>query len=139
MKKLGIKWGEDFSPKDEREINRLFNDGIVFVYDWPTKIRSFYSMPKDNKTCYAYDALIGGIEILSGATRIHTPKLLEKQMRAKGLNPENFKYYIDAFRYGCPPHSGWSFGLERITMALLGLSNIREATLFPRDPKRLTP
>ena len=129
----------DFSPEHERKINEMFNNDIVFVYEWPKKLRSFYSMPKDDKVCYAYDALMGGIEILSGATRIHNPDLLEKQLKAKGMNPKEFKYYVDAFRYGCPPHSGWSFGLERITMALLGIQNIREVTIFPRDINRLVP
>ena len=98
-------------------------------------------MPKsDNpEICLSYDALYGGRELLSGAVRIHTPELLEKRLKEQGLDPKNFKHYTDAFRYGCPPHAGWSFGLERLTMAMLGLKNIREACLFPRDRNRITP
>jgi len=65
--------------------------------------------------------------------------LLTERLKAKKLNPKNFQSYIDSFRYGAPVHSGWSVGLERFTMALLNLDNIREACLFPRDRERLTP
>ena len=79
------------------------------------------------------------MEISSGGQRIHLPKLLEKRLKAKGLNPKDFKSYIDSFRFGAPPHAGWSIGIERFTHALLGLPNVREACLFPRDRDRLTP
>ncbi len=141
-KGVNIKWGEDFTPEAERKLCEIHGvDNIVFISEWPTAIRAFYSMPKpgEEKICLSYDALYNGMEILSGATRIHLPELLEKRIKQAGLNPKNFKYYIDAFRYGCPPHSGWSFGLERMTMTMLKLPNIREATMFPRDRNRLTP
>ena len=80
-----------------------------------------------------------GLEICSGTQRIHIPEILEKQLKAKNLNPKNFKFYIDAFRYGAPEHSGWSVGLERLTMRVCGKSNIREVTMFPRDRNRITP
>ena len=83
--------------------------------------------------------MYGGTEICSGGQRIHLPELLIKRLKAKGLNPENFKSYVDSFRHGAPQHAGWSIGLERLTQAMLGLDNIREATLFPRDRYRLTP
>lgn len=137
---LRMKWGDDFTPEGERKLSEVFGwDDFIFVYEFPTKIRAFYSMPKDERVCYGYDAIYKGLEMLSGATRIHLPNLLTERISANGLNPENFKYYIDAFRYGCPPHSGWSFGLERITMKILDLNNVREATMFPRDRNRLTP
>ena len=66
-------------------------------------------------------------------------QLVIERLKAKGLDPKNFKSYIDSFRHGAPLHSGWSIGLERFTMVLLGLNNIREAVLFPRDRYRLTP
>lgn len=86
-----------------------------------------------------FDALYGGIEISSGGQRVHLPDILIKQIKDKKLNPDNFKYYIDSFRFGCPVHSGWSIGLERFTMALLKLDNIREACIWPRDRDRLVP
>ncbi len=93
----------------------------------------------DAKLTEGFDALYGGVEISSGGQRIHIPELLIKMLKKKGLNPENFKHYIDSFRYGAPPHAGWSIGLERFTTTLLGLGNIREAVLFPRDRDRLIP
>ena len=79
------------------------------------------------------------MEISSGGQRIHIPELLIKRIKLKNLKPEAFKDYIDSFRYGAPPHAGWSIGLERMTMLICGLENIREATMFPRDRDRLTP
>ena len=80
-----------------------------------------------------------GEEILSGAQRVHDPKLLEEGMRQKGIDPESMSYYLDAFKLGCPPHGGGGIGLERVLMLFLKLNNIRRASLFPRDPKRLEP
>ena len=80
-----------------------------------------------------------GEEILSGAQRIHSPELLCEKMRGKGVDPESMKAYVDAFRMGCPPHGGGGIGLERVLMLFLKLNNIRRASLFPRDPKRLEP
>ena len=80
-----------------------------------------------------------GEEILSGAQRIHDPILLAEKMREKGVDPASMKGYMDAFELGCPPHGGGGIGLERVLMLFLKLNNIRRATLFPRDPKRLEP
>ncbi|MBI2045406.1 aspartate--tRNA(Asn) ligase [Candidatus Pacearchaeota archaeon] len=141
MNKHGIKMkdGDDFEPEAERKLCELFPNCIVFTYEWPLAIKPFYIWPKDGKVSGGFDALYGGIEIASGGQRIHVPELLIKQIKSKGLKPESFKWYIDAFRYGAPMHAGWSIGLERMTQTLLGLDNIREATLFPRDRRRLTP
>lgn len=80
-----------------------------------------------------------GEEILSGAQRVHDPALLCELMGSKGVDPESLKDYVDAFRMGCAPHGGGGIGLERVLMLFLKLNNIRRASLFPRDPKRLTP
>ena len=80
-----------------------------------------------------------GMEISSGGQRVHIPELLEERLKVKGLKPKDFKSYIDSFRYGAPPHAGWGMGLERLTMLILGVENIREVVLFPRDRTRLTP
>ena len=143
MNKHGFKMnhGDDFEPEAERKLCSLFPNTIVFTYEWPTKIKPFYIWPKNEKEEISggFDALFGGVEISSGGQRVHIPEILIKQLKSKNLNPENFKWYIDAFRYGAPYHSGWSIGLERVTQAILGLNNIREGTLFPRDRRRLTP
>ncbi len=136
-----IKHGEDLDNEAEKLLCEAFPHKIVFVHSWPISLKPFYIMPKDKEKGISagFDALFEGIEISSGGQRIHIPELLEEMIKAKGLNPKSFDWYIDAFRYGAPPHSGWSIGLERLTMTLLGIKNIREACIFPRDRKRLTP
>lgn len=138
-KGLKLKWGEDLTPEAERKICEEYNP--VIITKWPSAVRAFYCMkdPANPKVCRGYDLLYNGIELSSGAQREHRYNELIKNMEAKKLNPANFKFYLDAFRFGMPPHSGWSIGLERFTMALLKLSNIREASLFPRTKERLTP
>ncbi|MFQ6056788.1 MAG: amino acid--tRNA ligase-related protein [Methanosarcinales archaeon] len=134
---LKIKWGDDIPPEGERILCKKFNP--VIITKWPIDLRAFYAMPENEKVCRAYDLLYNGIEISSGAQRIHLYEELIDAMKRKGLKPKNFKFYLDAFKYGMPPHGGFSIGLERFTMALLKLSNIREATLFPRTKERVTP
>jgi aspartyl-tRNA synthetase len=138
-KGIKIKQGDDFEPEAERKLCELFPDTIVFTYEWPIELKPFYIWPKEKGVSGGFDAVYGGLEISSGGQRVHVPEILIKQLKAKGLKPESFKWYVDAFRFGAPMHSGWSIGLERITQAMLKLLNIREATLFPRDRMRLTP
>ena len=143
IKKAKGKIGEDFTPEQEKVLCGQYPDSIVFTHSWPSSIKPFYIMPKDEdenaKESCGFDSLYGGVEISSGGQRIHLPELLTKRIKAKGLNPKNFKDYIDSFRFGAPPHSGWSIGLERLTQIICGLNNIKEATMFPRDRDRLTP
>jgi aspartyl-tRNA synthetase len=143
IKKAGGKIGEDFTPEQERKLCAMFKGDIVFTHSWPSSIKPFYIMPKDEKAnaklSEGFDALYLGVEISSGGQRIHLPELLIERLKAKRLNPKNFKDYIDSFRFGAPPHSGWSIGLERLTQMICGLDNIKEATMFPRDRDRLTP
>jgi len=136
-----IEWGEDFSKTQERLLTKLVGEDTFFVKDWPTVIKAFYAMPhEDNpKICKAFDLIYDGIEVCSGTQRIHMPELLIKQLKSKGLNPDNFKYYVDCFRYGAMPHSGWSIGLERLTMEICGIDNIQKVTMFPRTRNRITP
>jgi len=143
IKKVGGKIGEDFTPEQERKLCNMYKGNIVFTHSWPSAIKPFYIMPKDEKAnakfSEGFDALYLGVEISSGGQRIHIPELLIERLKAKGLNPKNFKSYVDSFRYGAPPHAGWSIGLERLTQVICGLDNIKEATMFPRDRDRLTP
>jgi nondiscriminating aspartyl-tRNA synthetase len=143
IKKVKGKSGEDFTPEQEKVLCNLYPGDIVFTHSWPSSIKPFYIMPKDEKKnaklSEGFDALYGGIEISSGGQRIHIPELLIERLKAKGLNPKNFESYVDSFRYGAPPHSGWSIGLERLTQIVCRLDNIKEATMFPRDRTRLTP
>lgn len=140
---IAIEIGDDLNPEAEKKLGELYPDTIVFVHSWPANCKPFYIMPKDGKENAEYsegfDAIYRGLEISSGGQRIHIPALLIARIKKKGLKPEQFKDYIDSFRYGAPPHAGWSIGLERMTLLLCGLDNIREATMFPRDRDRLTP
>ena len=143
IKKADGKIGEDFTPEQEKKLCNLYPDSVVFTYSWPSSLKPFYIMPKDEnknaKITEGFDALYGGMEISSGGQRIHLPELLIERLKAKKLNPVNFEFYINSFRYGAPPHAGWSIGLERLTQIICGLDNIKEATMFPRDRERLTP
>jgi len=143
IKKVGGKIGEDFTPEQEIKLCAMYPGDLVFTHSWPASLKPFYIMPKDgkedSKVSEGFDALYLGVEITSGGQRIHLPELLIKRIKAKGLNPKNFESYIDSFRYGAPPHAGWSIGLERITQKICGLDNVKEATMFPRDRDRLTP
>ncbi len=143
LNKAGFKMeeGEDFSKEAEKKLQEILGEDIYFIYEWPTAIRAFYSMPteKDESKCNAFDLIYRGLEISSGAQRIHKVEILEEQFRKRGLDPYKFEFYTNAFRMGAPPHAGWSIGLERLTMKICNLDNIREATLFPRDRTRLYP
>jgi aspartyl-tRNA synthetase len=136
-----MKWGEDFDREKEAKLFSILGQEAYFITSWPTAIRAFYSMPFSGKPeiCRAFDLMYRGLEISSGAQRIHIPELLISQLKARQMDPALFEFYINAFRAGAPPHAGWSIGIERLTMQLCRLNNIREATLFPRDRHRLTP
>jgi aspartyl-tRNA synthetase len=140
VKKYGIHVEEDdLNGEAEEKLGELYLDTIVFVHDWPLAGKPFYIMPKGELLSYGFDAIYNGMEISSGGQRIHLPDLLIERLKAKGLNPDNFEGYIDSFRYGAPYHAGWGIGVERLTMKILNIKNIREVTLFPRDRDRLTP
>ncbi len=134
-------WGEDFSKPQERKLTELVGQEAFFMKDWPSVQKAFYAMPHEDNPdiVHAFDLLYGGIELSSGTQRIHIPDLLRQQLRKKGLNPDNFTHYIESFAYGAPPHAGWSIGLERLTMTVTGMQNIRECCMFPRDRDRLVP
>lgn len=138
---------EDLSTEYEKLLGKLVRekyDTDFYILDkFPLAIRPFYTMPdpEDPRYSNSYDFFIRGEEILSGAQRVHDYGLLVERMKAHGLSPEEpgLKDYTDAFKYGCAPHAGGGIGLERVVMFYLDLKNIRRATLFPRDPKRVRP
>ncbi len=136
-----MKHGWDFTKEAEKKLHEILGDELYFIYDWPTAVRAFYSMPdeKNPEICHAFDLMYRGLEISSGAMRIHKPALIEEQLRKRGLDPNNFEFYINAFRVGAPPHAGWSVGLERLVMKMCKQENIRECMMFPRDRNRLMP
>lgn len=133
----------DLSPAAERELCKwaLEERGtdLVFVTDWKTSKRPFYAYPNevDGQLSNTFDLLCAGTEITSGGQRRHTYDSMVEGILAKEMDPKNFEDYLSIFKYGMPPHGGFGMGLERLTMTLLRLKNIREASLFPSDPKRI--
>lgn len=134
---------QDLSRQDEVDICswalKKHGSDLVTITYFPTKKRAFYTMPdpKDPEYSLSYDILFRGLEISSGSQRINNYQQLKDVIKERGMDPENFEMYLQAFRYGMPPEGGFSFGLERVTMHLLKLSNVREASLFPRDMERV--
>ncbi len=122
-------------------VKEKYNSDFVFLTKYPVKKRPVYAMPDDEnpELTKSFDLIYKGLEITTGGQRIHRYSHLKNNMIKFGLNPDNFDFYVDTFKYGMPPHGGFAIGLERLTMKILELDNIREATLFPRDMKRLTP
>ncbi|TTA69393.1 Aspartate--tRNA ligase, cytoplasmic [Bagarius yarrelli] len=145
LRSAGVEMGdeEDLSTPNEKLLGRLVKekyDTDFYVLDkYPLAVRPFYTMPDphDPKYSNSYDMFMRGEEILSGAQRVHDAQLLTERALHHGI--EKIKAYIDSFRYGAPPHAGGGIGLERVTMLYLGLHNVRQTSMFPRDPKRLTP
>ena len=122
-------------------VKEKYNCDFVFLTEYPTIKRPMYAMEcEDNsEMTKSFDLIFKGVEITTGGQRIHDYEMLKAKMERLGLKIEDFAFYLDTFKYGMPPHGGFAIGLERITMQILGLSNIREASLFPRDMKRLEP
>lgn len=135
----------DLSPQDERWLgewaSQEYDSDFVFVTHYPTAKRAFYTMPDpaDPEYSFGFDLLFKGEELVSGAQRIHRHEQLVQTMRERGINPEPFEGYLQAFKYGMPPEGGFAIGSERLLLRLTGADNIRETTLFPRDIHRLAP
>lgn len=120
-------------------VKEKYNSDFVFLTHYTREKRPMYTMPCMENLTHSFDLIFRGMEITTGGQRIHDYEMLKKNMIEKGLNPEAFKNYLDTFKFGMPPHGGLAIGLERITMKLLKLNNIREATAFVRDKKRILP
>ena len=133
----------DLEPEHERQIcewaKEKHKSDFVFITHFPTEKRPFYTFIDEKDPAYtkSFDLLFRGLEINSGSQRVHNFEELVRRMRAKGLDPEVFSFYLQAFKYGMPPHGGCSTGLERFTARFLNLPNVKEATLFPRDINRI--
>jgi aspartyl-tRNA synthetase len=147
LKENGIEQDlhDDLDTANERALGQLvrekYNTDFYILHRYPEEARPFYTMlcKDDPRFTCSYDVFMRGEEIISGAQRIHDPKLLSERATAKGLDVKTIKDYIDSFSLGAFPHGGWGVGLERVVMLYLDVGNIRRASAFPRDPKRLTP
>ncbi len=136
---------DDIDPEGERLLGEIFprefGTEMVFITHYPLELRPAYTMPSltDEGMTESFDLTYKGMEITTGGQRIHLYDLLVERFKAKGFNTDDFAFYLDPFKYGAPPHGGLGLGVERLTMQLLGIENIREATLLPRDRDRITP
>ncbi|MBU1032190.1 aspartate--tRNA(Asn) ligase [Patescibacteria group bacterium] len=134
---------KDLTPQDEVDLCKWAKEkhesDFVTVTHFPTRVKPFYTMPDaaDPEYSLSYDLLFRGVEVMSGSQRINDYKQLLSSIKDRGMNPASFEMYLQAFKFGMPPEGGFSFGLERITMHMLNLTNIREASLFPRDMERV--
>jgi nondiscriminating aspartyl-tRNA synthetase len=135
----------DLDPEGEKLIcewaKKNYKTELLFLTEYPRSKRPVYTMPMEDNPEFtrSFDLIFRGIEITTGGQRIHDYSMLVEAFKGCGLNPSDFDYYIDTFAYGMPPHGGLAIGLERITAQILGLGNIREASLFPRDRNRIIP
>jgi nondiscriminating aspartyl-tRNA synthetase len=143
LEKLSAPADKDLSPEQERTLCQMIKDetgsDFVFVYGYPTKQKPFYVYPqKDNPALNeGMDLLCRGVEWLSGGRRINDYKQLMEHVGEWEMDPKKIEMFLEAFRYGVPPEGGFALGAERMTMQILGLKNVREATMFPRDMNRI--
>jgi len=142
-----IRKGDDLGTEGEKalgvSVKNSWDEELYFITEFPTELKrsTFYAMRKDDNpdlTTY-FDLDFRGQEIVSGGQREHRIEKLIAQMEENNLSPDAFGFYLEAFKYGMPPHGGFGFGIERFVQKLLNLPNIREAILYPRDRLRLTP
>ncbi len=140
-KGVEINVGEDLSTPHLRVLNEVLNTPLYFITEFPTKIRAFYTKPKDDDPLFSesFDLVWKHLELASGSSRIHIKEQLIKALTERGLNVESFSFFIKWFDYGMPPHAGWGMGYSRLLLMLTGRSSVKEVTLFPRDKKRLVP
>jgi nondiscriminating aspartyl-tRNA synthetase len=136
---------DDLAPEEERAICKYaletYGSDFVFVTHFPSEHRAFYAMddPEDPTLTLSFDLLMRGLEITSGGQRIHKEQEYRDKMIKRGMNPDNFRFYLDTFKNGMPPHGGFAIGLERITACFLGINNVKECSMFPRDINRVAP
>jgi len=138
-----LKMGDDLGTEGEKALGKIMAEkgyDVYWIVEYPEEAKPFYIMEKDDTPfSYSFDLDYCGQEIASGGQREHRFDRLVQRFEKKGLDPEAFKFYTNAFAYGMPPHGGWGLGLERLVQKMLGLPNVRETILFPRDRNRLTP
>ena len=135
-----LVWGDDLPTEGEHALGEDVGQHY-FITDWPSDIKPFYIKDHDDDPDLStgFDLMHPRMELVSGGQREHRYDRLIEGFEQQGLNPDEFGYYTEMFQYGVPPHAGWGLGGERLVMTMLGLDNIREAVLFPRDRQRLSP
>lgn len=141
LEKEGIRvnYGSDLSSEDLKKVKR-FSTGPYFIMDWPQATKPFYIKQKaGEETTESFDFMWGSLEVCSGGSREEDRGKIEKKLAASGIDPSTFEEHLKFFTCGMPPHAGWGLGFNRLLMAMMGLGNIRETVLYPRDRFRMTP
>ncbi|MCH8915068.1 MAG: aspartate--tRNA(Asn) ligase [Thaumarchaeota archaeon] len=142
LKKEGekVEFGDDLLDSHLRIIGKN-HPGFYFLMDWPMKLKPFYIREKDEDPTLSrsFDLQYGFLELSSGGTRLHDGEKLKTRLKEQDLDPAQFVDHLKTFEWGMPPHSGWGMGLDRLMTTLIGVDNVREVVLYPRDPDRLSP
>ncbi len=140
QKDVKLEFGDDLLDSHLRIIGEN-HTGFYFLTDWPIKLKPFYIMEnQDNpEISESFDLQFGYLELSSGGTRLHNPEKIKNRLSEQGLDPAKFSEHLQAFDWGMPPHAGWGLGLERLLTIIIGIDNVREVILYPRDPERLKP
>jgi len=139
-KNVKLEFGDDLLDSHLRIIGEN-HPGFYFITDWPLKLKPFYIMEKEDnpKLSESFDLQYGYLELSSGGSRLHSPEKIKARLSEQDLDPAKFLEHLQAFDWGMPPHAGWGLGLERLLTVILGIDNVREVILYPRDPERLKP
>jgi len=135
-----LEFGDDLLDSHLRILGEN-HSGFYFITDWPLKLKPFYIMEKEDnpELSESFDLQYGYLELSSGGTRLHNPEKIKMRLGEQDLDPTKFSEHLQAFDWGMPPHAGWGLGLERLLTVILGIDNVREVILYPRDPERLKP
>ena len=137
---IKLEFGEDMQDSHLRSLGEK-HPGFFFLTDWPMKLKPFYIHEKDDDPTLSrsFDLQYGYLELSSGGRRLHNPEQLKSRLKEQDLDPASFEEHLKTFGWGMPPHSGWGLGLDRLMTVLIGIDNVREVVLYPRDPDRLKP
>ena len=137
---IKLEFGEDLQDSHLRSLGDK-HPGFFFLTDWPMKLKPFYIHEKDDDPTLSrsFDLQYGYLELSSGGRRLHDPEQLKTRLKEQNLDPTSFEEHLKTFGWGMPPHSGWGLGLDRLMTVLIGIDNVREVVLYPRDPDRLKP
>jgi len=137
---IKLEFGEDLQDSHLRNLGDK-HSGFFFLTDWPMKLKPFYIHEKDDDPTLSrsFDLQYGYLELSSGGRRLHDPEQLKSRLKEQDLDPTSFEEHLKTFGWGMPPHSGWGMGLDRLMTVLIGIDNVREVVLYPRDPDRLKP
>ena len=135
-----LEFGDDLLDSHLRIIGEN-HPGFYFLTDWPIKLKPFYIMENQDspEISESFDLQYGYLELSSGGTRLHNAEKIKARLSEQNLDPTKFSEHLQAFEWGMPPHAGWGLGLERLLTVILGIDNVREVILYPRDPERLKP